>query len=92
MNRIDVTINARGDAESAATNNDETQASPTDLANINLQVAKNIFLDNNALISARASENADGGNLNIDTEFIIAVHVDLCEIVPNSGIAMASIK
>ena len=40
--------------------------------NINLQVADNITLENNSLISAEALGNADGGNLTVDTNFIIA--------------------
>lgn len=40
--------------------------------NINLQVADNITLKNNSLISARATNNANGGNVTIDTDFIVA--------------------
>ena len=39
---------------------------------INLQIAENITLKNNSAISAQAFEDADGGNLNIDTKLIIA--------------------
>ncbi len=39
---------------------------------IKLQIADNLTLRNNSLISARANNNADGGNIDIDTEFIIA--------------------
>jgi len=49
-----------------------TQSETGDGANINLQVADNITLKNNSFISARAFGNADGGNLTIDTNFIIA--------------------
>jgi filamentous hemagglutinin family protein len=41
-------------------------------ANITLNVAEDISLQNNSFISARALNNADGGNLNIDTNFIVA--------------------
>ena len=41
-------------------------------ANINLQVAENITLRDNSFISARAFNNANGGNLTIDTNFIVA--------------------
>jgi filamentous hemagglutinin family protein len=40
--------------------------------NIQLEIAENITLKNNSLISAEALGNADGGNLTIDTRFIIA--------------------
>ncbi len=39
---------------------------------INLEVAENITLKNNSLISAEAFGNANGGNLTIDTNFIVA--------------------
>ena len=37
-----------------------------------LQIADKLILQNNSLISARAINNANGGNVNIDAEFIIA--------------------
>ena len=40
--------------------------------NINLNIAKNITLNNNSLITARAFGDANGGNLTINTDFIIA--------------------
>ena len=43
---------------------------------INLQVADNIALRDDSSISAQALENANGGNLNIDTDFIIAFDGD----------------
>ena len=49
-----------------------TQSETGISGNINLQVADNITLRNNSFISAQAFENANGGNLNIDTNFIIA--------------------
>jgi filamentous hemagglutinin family protein len=57
--RVDVSINSR---ENTGRTN----------ADINLQVAENLILDNSSLISAKASENANGGNLDIDSRFIIA--------------------
>ena len=39
---------------------------------INLQIADNLILKNNSLISARADNDANGGNIDIDAEFIIA--------------------
>ncbi len=39
---------------------------------VNLEVAENITLKNNSLISAQAFEQANGGNLTIDTKFIVA--------------------
>jgi filamentous hemagglutinin family protein len=58
--RVDVSINSR---ENTFRTN----------ADLNLQVAENLILDNSSLISAKASGNADGGNLDIDSRFIIAV-------------------
>ncbi|MEM8720112.1 MAG: filamentous hemagglutinin N-terminal domain-containing protein [Cyanobacteria bacterium P01_G01_bin.39] len=49
-----------------------TQSETGEGANINLQVADNITLENNSLISAQAFGDADGGNLTIDTNLIIA--------------------
>ena len=40
-------------------------------ANINLQVTEEIKLRGNSFISAQAFKNANGGNLTIDTDFII---------------------
>jgi filamentous hemagglutinin family protein len=40
--------------------------------NIALQTTKNIILNNNSSISAEAFNNANGGNLKIDTRFIVA--------------------
>ena len=39
---------------------------------IELQIADNLTLRDNSTISARATENANGGNIDIDAEFIIA--------------------
>ncbi|MCC0176136.1 filamentous hemagglutinin N-terminal domain-containing protein [Waterburya agarophytonicola K14] len=43
---------------------------------IDLQVAENIILQNNSFISAQARNNADGGNINIDSRFTIAFPSD----------------
>ncbi len=40
--------------------------------NVMLQINDNLTLRNNSFISAQAFNNANGGNLNIDTEFIVA--------------------
>ncbi|MEL6442365.1 MAG: filamentous hemagglutinin N-terminal domain-containing protein [Cyanobacteria bacterium J06621_8] len=50
-----------------------TQAETGDGANINLEIADTIFLSGDSFISAQAFGNADGGNINIDTDFIVAV-------------------
>ena len=68
--RVDVSINALGDGDNPGESNAER-------ANIVVQVANNIFMDGNSLISAQAIGNANGGNLNIDAEFIV--------VVPNSN-------
>ncbi|MCC0176154.1 S-layer family protein [Waterburya agarophytonicola K14] len=49
-----------------------TQSELGEGANIDLQVAEDITLRNNSFISARAFNNADGGNLNIDARFVVA--------------------
>ena len=49
-----------------------TQSSTGEGANITLQVAENISLQDESLISARAFDRGNGGNLTIDSEFIIA--------------------
>ena len=40
--------------------------------NINLQIAENIILQEDSTISAQALENANGGNIKIDANFVIA--------------------
>ena len=50
----------------------DTQFAGGESGIINLQVAENIILQNNSFISANARNNANGGNLNIDSRFIIA--------------------
>ncbi|MDJ0572303.1 MAG: hypothetical protein QNJ53_25115 [Pleurocapsa sp. MO_192.B19] len=49
-----------------------TQSEIGEGANINLQVAEDITLRGDSFISARAINQGDGGNLSIDTRFIIA--------------------
>ena len=49
-----------------------TQAETGTGAEINLQVADSIFLRGDSFISAEALGNANGGNLTIDTKFIVA--------------------
>ena len=51
---------------------DTATQSPTGVGGILKLVAENIILRDNSLISARAFDNADGGNLNINTGFLIA--------------------
>ena len=63
-NSIDLTDSARIEAAS--------QSATGVGANVDLIVADNIALRNNSFISAQAFNNADGGNLNIDTNFIVA--------------------
>ena len=55
-----------------ATNQGDGTAGRTG-GNINLQVADNLTLENNSLISAQALKNANGGNIAIDAGFVIAV-------------------
>ena len=56
-----------------------TQSKIGEAANIKLTIAEDIFLKNNSLISARAEGVANGGNINIDAEFIIAFPSQLSE-------------
>jgi filamentous hemagglutinin family protein len=49
--------------------------------NIQLQIADTIFLRNNSSISARATSDADGGNIDINAGFVIAYPSQ----VPNDG-------
>ena len=44
--------------------------------NINLQVEHLLLMRHNSLISAKATGDADGGNVNIDTKFLIAIPPD----------------
>ncbi len=48
-----------------------TQSETGDTANINLQLTEDLTLKDNSFISARALEDADGGNLNINARFIL---------------------
>ena len=50
--------------------NAETQAG--DNGNITLNITEELILRDNSLISARALENATGGNVNLDARYIIA--------------------
>ena len=63
-NSIDLAGNARIEAA--------TQFAEGQSGIINLQVAEDITLRDNSFISARAFGNANGGDLNIDSRFIIA--------------------
>ena len=49
-----------------------TQAEVGQGANINLQIADSVFLSGSSFISAEALNNADGGNISINTDFILA--------------------
>ncbi len=61
-----------------------TQSETGNSANINLQVADSITLDGNSFISAQAFNNANGGNLTIDTNFIIAFPNGNNDIIANA--------
>ena len=63
-NAIDLTDSARIEAA--------TQFEGEASGNIDLTVAEDITLQDNSFISAEARNNANGGNLNIDTNFILA--------------------
>ena len=58
-----------------------------DGGSINLTVSDNILLRNNSLISATAgtaSGNGNGGNINLDTGFVIAVPRENSDIIANA--------
>ena len=52
--------------------NAATQSETGNSANINLQLTEDLILRNKSLISARAFNKANGGNLEIDARFIVA--------------------
>ena len=52
---------------------------------INLQIAEDITLENNSLISARAINTANGGNLAIDAKFIVATPDGNNDLVANAA-------
>lgn len=65
--------------------NAATQSPTGEGANITLQVADQITLRNNSQISAQAFQDANGGNLNIDTNFIVAFPQGNNDIVANAN-------
>ena len=83
-NSGNISIQANSIALNQGSINAFSQSATVDNANINLQIAENIILDNNSLISAEARGNANGGNLNIDAEFIIAVPNSNSDIIANA--------
>ncbi|ARV60537.1 hypothetical protein BZZ01_19570 [Nostocales cyanobacterium HT-58-2] len=52
--------------------------------NIVLKVADYILIRNGSLINARALNNGNGGNINIDTNFVIAVTKENSDIIANA--------
>ena len=64
-----------------------TQSEIGEAANINLTIAEDIILKNNSLISARALENADGGNvtINADDGSIVAFPNQNNDIIANAN-------
>ena len=53
--------------------------------NIQLEIDDNITLSNNSLISAEATGFANGGNIDIDTTFIIASPMGNSDIIASAG-------
>ncbi|MGK7899468.1 MAG: filamentous hemagglutinin N-terminal domain-containing protein [Xenococcus sp. (in: cyanobacteria)] len=62
-----------------------TQSQTGDNANITLQLTEDLILRNNSLISARALEEANGGNLNIGADFIVAFPNQDSDIIANAS-------
>jgi filamentous hemagglutinin family protein len=62
------------EAQSLSLNNGSLlAATPSGVGgNITLSIADNLILDSQSLVSSQATENADGGNINIDSRYIIA--------------------
>ncbi|VEP18777.1 hypothetical protein H1P_90024 [Hyella patelloides LEGE 07179] len=69
---INIEANSIDLNESAINAETQSQSSNGVSGIINLQVAEELTLRNNSLISAQALGNADGGNVSINSEFIIA--------------------
>ena len=63
----------------------ETQSATGNSANINLQIADDLILQNSSFISAQALNEANGGNLDIDTEFIVAFPNQNNDIIANAS-------
>jgi large exoprotein involved in heme utilization and adhesion len=53
--------------------------------NITLQIADHLTLRDNSTISAQALENADGGNIDIDADFIVAFPNQNNDIIANAA-------
>ena len=53
--------------------------------NINLQIAENLILQENSFISAEATEDANGGNINLEANFVIAQPNQNSDIVASAG-------
>ena len=69
----------------SATIDAATQSSQGVGGEIELQVAEDITLRQGSLISAQAFDNANGGNLNIDTRFIIAATNENNDLIANAS-------
>jgi filamentous hemagglutinin family protein len=52
--------------------------------NVTLAIADNFILDNQSIVSSQASENANGGNINIDSRYIIAYPNGNSDILANA--------
>jgi filamentous hemagglutinin family protein len=83
-NNIDLIDRGSIEAENRSTITTE-QTEQSDIDTIDLQVAEDITLDNNSFISARAFGEANGGNLNIDTRFIVAFPNGNNNIIANAN-------
>ena len=70
INAKDLTLDNQGEIV-AITSSPQTEI-PPDNMNITLRIDDELTLRNNSLISAEALNKADGGNIDIDAEFIIA--------------------
>ncbi|WP_308796578.1 filamentous hemagglutinin N-terminal domain-containing protein [Tolypothrix sp. FACHB-123] len=53
-------------------------------ANIQLQVSDFILMQNQSVINSQASNNGNGGNINIDTNFVVAAADENSDIIANA--------
>ncbi len=86
-NAGDVTVNANSlNMSNQASIEAATQSEIGEGANINLTIAEDIIFKNNSLVSARALQNADGGNVTINASdgFIIAFPNQNNDIIANA--------
>ena len=81
----DITVNANSIFLNQGIIEAFTQSETDNSANITLQLTEDLILSNNSLISARAFAEANGGNINIDADFIVAFPNQNSDIIANAS-------